>query len=493
MNLSQVHSVVIQESKWNGRKNTEEYGRYKMFCICGYTGEAKNKNTCPKCKKKGDVSLDGINGYTKSKASSVQFGSGKSYITFKSSVIHYSRENKHFDKVRFKTKNATFKIQYDRETKSFSGSYFGRSGNYQFGHLFHYGNEEKIHIHNTLHAFYKEYEEMRNFFHAVAKESDMDEKMIDILIKEYRLYDFFAYVYYPVLLKTPWRDFKIDSVTSRLFRNITEEDTYPTICQKLFGHSSKKVRKALLNPQMQNLFLLCGPIIKDLNLLLKIGEYEVFYNRDFSLDNSYGPADYLIKGIKVLSSVYDEKVWINQLMKKFLPPIEKYTSQGNLLASFYGYIEDIGRLIYHIESIKSTYKPVKSRYVEDFHDNLSKDLHNLRYPNETISYKAHEEALEKKWDDAEIILAKNTHELVDTGKVMNICVGSYAHDAVNKRCSILLIKENNNPSVCLELRGKTLWQAKMHFNQKPNEKYKKMIIEWAEENKINYEECYDMK
>lgn len=109
----------------------------------------------------------------------------------------------------------------------------------------------------------------------------------------------------------------------------------------------------------------------------------------------------------------------------------------------------------------------KSYSIDELHLYLAALVSKRRTENRTIAYNFKELALETS-DEAHILtLAKDTHELVDVGMKMNICVGSYGDDAVSKHCTILVLrrKEDNGPVGCLELHGNTLVQAKGKCNQ----------------------------
>jgi hypothetical protein len=142
----------------------------------------------------------------------------------------------------------------------------------------------------------------------------------------------------------------------------------------------------------------------------------------------------------------------------------------------------------------------KNDYVCDFdgdikklHDHLSLDLDKLQKENQKIPYSDEERKLEKTFNkNKSLILAPDTHYLVEVGTRMRICVGSYGEDAISKDCDILVLKENNEPVVCIEVRNRRLIQAKMKFNYPPTKEYKKEIIEWCKEKEIKYENCYDI-
>jgi hypothetical protein len=163
------------------------------------------------------------------------------------------------------------------------------------------------------------------------------------------------------------------------------------------------------------------------------------------------------------------------------------------LNEFTHYVADIGRLKEQVLSLKEDYEFKKTRYIEDFHNNLSKDITKLAYENQIIKYTKAEQELEKSIGGLDIVLAKDTYELVDIGKEMRICVGGYSNEALSKRCTILTIKDKNKYKVCLELRNNSLRQAKMDYNHRPDSSLNKIIVDWAKEKNIDYKECWDIR
>lgn len=87
---------------------------------------------------------------------------------------------------------------------------------------------------------------------------------------------------------------------------------------------------------------------------------------------------------------------------------------------------------------------------------------NFEYSQETI------DTFNFSDDDVVISLAQDSSELLSMGSEMNICVGSYVDRVKTKRCDILSVKSaiDNNYLVCIELRGKSIVQAKMAYNNR---------------------------
>ena len=131
--------------------------------------------------------------------------------------------------------------------------------------------------------------------------------------------------------------------------------------------------------------------------------------------------------------------------------------------------------------------------VKEIHDRLSRELDKIERPNELIAYTVVERSLEKEISGYKFQLAKDTHELIDIGSQMGICVGSYGNRAINKKCNILHIKSGDKYIQCIEVSPELkVVQTKSAFNKKPEGVLKKAIIDWCKLISISYEECSDL-
>lgn len=78
---------------------------------------------------------------------------------------------------------------------------------------------------------------------------------------------------------------------------------------------------------------------------------------------------------------------------------------------------------------------------------------------------------------------------------MNICVGGYRINALSHECYIIVARDKKGkPIICIELGRdkKTLKQTKLFHNTLPSGDIKKAIIQWSNDNKLDYSDCYDM-
>jgi hypothetical protein len=493
MSFTRTNILSIRTSKRNGKTGEEIYGKYKLFCICGYTGVAKDKYYCPECGQKADIIMEKEGEYEQSAVIQSDYKMTKKTISFHSLVRHYKRHNKTYASLDYNVEEEPFSIEMDFATGKLHGNFFGIDGNFTMDDL--RSHQDFVYIHNDkmrnrFYHYYHHHKNFKKFLHKAAQKRGVNSDIFPILIEQSRLYDIFAFLQYPALQYTPWKNFCITDKNRRHLDNLEGLTDFKSICKSLFGHSEKSVRKLSLSQFTHYHLIYFGPFIKDPNLLIPLFEDSKEINYDFSLGFYSHQEHYLIEGLTLLSTIYDEKVWVKQLIKKFF--INERQNYHNPIVAVENYISDIGRMKKLISKKKKDYEFKKTRYIEDFHDLLSKDVTRLTHKNKVISYNEHELDYESKDETLEFSLAKDTHELVYTGKAMNICVGSYAEDAFKKKCTILTLKENDKPVVCLELRGDRLIQAKMKQNMKPTPAYKQLIINWANDKEINTYSCYDL-
>ena len=79
-----------------------------------------------------------------------------------------------------------------------------------------------------------------------------------------------------------------------------------------------------------------------------------------------------------------------------------------------------------------------------------------------------------------ITLAKDTRELRDVGAAMDICVGRYASEVIDRKSTILILRNLENYSAvgCIEMRGKIVVQAKGANNKTLGNQERKFVINW---------------
>lgn len=185
----------------------------------------------------------------------------------------------------------------------------------------------------------------------------------------------------------------------------------------------------------------------------------------------------MIEIFKYLMSIYNnETVLINKILNKNTPALhDRY------------FLDSINALDYVINSeYKEEYTSVfnKKWDLKEIHDSLIRYKNLIRMANRTISYSDEELKLERKYNDFEFKLAKDTHELTFIGNSMSICVGGYGDRAYRKMLNIIYLMRDNKYIACIELRGNKVEQTKCKYNSLPEGDVRKIILKWIEDNKL---------
>ena len=90
-----------------------------------------------------------------------------------------------------------------------------------------------------------------------------------------------------------------------------------------------------------------------------------------------------------------------------------------------------------------------------------------------------------------IIQLTKTKELITEGNRMHHCVGTYASACIRKTCSIFSFRVTNHKKglydsseVTLEIRSRTIVQARGKYNKKPEAYHMQLITKWADANDV---------
>jgi hypothetical protein len=471
----------------------------KLFCTCGYVGKSGNFNSCPKCLKEADIKLL-QNGIETLACQNIRETENKIIST----ITLYCYKNgansrtisPDYEKWNFRFYFENYKIIMDKIT----GDIWVERDNDKLELPFRGEDED---IPNKIHFFYKELPK----FHNILTE------LFSYLLKQRKIghIDYTSYIknknidYLFLLVRFPALQFiDTDNIVVPKDEEIIHALKHATgrvdLLKRLTGHSSKNIRYFADNNQKLNFLILWGKHIKEPENFINFSSKSTFskHSRN-SLFGSFALYDVFQVGINLIKTLHhnmDERVWIKRLIKT---SNSRYSYRNsNFELSFdseelYRYVCDIGNMYKKILQRKNDYVCDFDGDIKKLHDHLSLDLDKLQKENQKIPYSDEERKLEKTFNkNKSLILAPDTHYLVEVGTRMRICVGSYGEDAISKDCDILVLKENNEPVVCIEVRNRRLIQAKMKFNYPPTKEYKKEIIEWCKEKEIKYENCYDI-
>jgi hypothetical protein len=456
--------------------------KFKLFCTCGLKKVInKEVENCPECNKKIDLSMN-----------------KKGYI---GEIIQTTGTSKHYQ-TKFNVMEFT-KITPDKDEFSIQepSNYTLETHQYQLilnkenGELILKKGKKEMKIGESY------VDDMLPAIQVIQRKDVLDCFLQNCLNKrgvDYRKIsdfkypggmktaEFCAHLAYPVLQNFPW-DYYNYPFPKNIGKILQDTKTAHEIVDKYLISSTKSIRKmALSNAKTFNFLERWYPFIKKIENIRKLmEEYKCDYSSkafDFKERNSF-----FNDGMELLNSFHpEETVFVNRLIKC------KKDLEFKNIYQLEQYIEDIGNMFRSIKRQNNEFQVDFNGDLEDFHNQLTTAITNMKIKK--VEYDFTEEQLkwEEKVGDTYFELAKNSHELSQIGLKMHHCVATY-HEAVKrKKCSILVIKESEQPVVCMEIRGNQLVQAKMKFNYLPTEKYKEKIKNWAKKNEIKISNCSDI-
>jgi hypothetical protein len=461
----------------------------RFFCTCGYDRYAnQNSMACPLCGKEAEINLIHdeyavISFLNKEKENDEQISfQYLMYVYRNPNFVSESNQLK-LERLKFTFKKLNYSFVIDKKTGDCT--------------LIQGKNSEKISIdldvRTELYFKFQEYTEY---------DLETQKNFIDMLLLSRGIYDIssiefinrdfdkiFIYLKYPSLQYLSKFEIKFP-IKEEYFEKIKNSKGKIELFHSLIGHRSKKVLKKIDHTAMFNFLILWGNEIKQPeNLINFINEICSDASRlrlfDFSIRNEFSAGVSLIKR---LHDGQSEKIWLNRLIKT-LKGQYRYTTMQMINS----YVEDIGRMYLALKANDPDYTVPFDGCIRLLHDELSKDQRKLNLTNVKIPYDESEKSLEKNiGDNKNFVLAHDVFELLDIGAKMHICVGSYHEKALYKNCNIVILKEEEQPLVCLELQKNKLVQAKIKYNERPIGVYREDVINWCNENKIRYEFCSDI-
>ena len=144
-----------------------------------------------------------------------------------------------------------------------------------------------------------------------------------------------------------------------------------------------------------------------------------------------------------------------------------------------------------LKECKPEYEINLNASIKELHDLVLSDYEKMQHENIEIDYSHVENKALFEYSDNGLTfrLAKDTHELIDVGAKMHICVGSYRHSALKHYCHIVIVRDTNeNPVVCIELDNELTYinQAKLKYNNLPTKEIGLIIEKWAQMNNLDY-------
>jgi hypothetical protein len=466
----------------------------KLFCTCGFTGKLKERKRgaykCPKCKKEPEVNL--LN---------------KKYVKF-TNLMKIEKDHE---------VNMTYTVFMYRDSNRDDGCWWNQELDeidYKFSKKIFKINLSKtkwevlLQRGNTVQELTSANYWYSDIQSSLLKEFQDDEinqnEIIETLLKArgikyldrkrvtgslfYKISDYLKCPNLELLemdaVKVP-----VDPKTLEVINNATSKIE---LISSLTGHKSKRIREKAETTENLNFLMMWGSYINEpenvINFMEQI-DIKGYYTTLFDYALADEAFEYGIQLIKDLHKNKNEKIWLNRLVKA-VKRGQDVTINPYSIAS---YVHDIGRMHKMIKEKNENYQINFNGDIGNLHDTLALDQRKMDSANRVINYDETEKKWEKKINEnKKFILAPDTHYLIEVGALMNICVGSYHDYATSKYCSIVVLKENEKPVVCIEVRQNRLMQAKMKRNNRPTDEYRDDVIAWCKENEIKYQDCYDI-
>lgn len=189
-------------------------------------------------------------------------------------------------------------------------------------------------------------------------------------------------------------------------------------------------------------------------------------------ENEYGCYHYIDFSAKIFKTMIKHKG--EQIVASKILSFKRYDKNNNTFRT-------LSDMIRCYDELKSCDFDFTKRYdIDELHLYLAKSVAKQKSENRKIPYADNEIGLETSDGIFALSLARDTHELADVGMQMEICVESYANEAVSKRCAIMILRghDRNEPVGCIELHGDTVIQVKEKQNKLLDGQKKEFIEKW---------------
>ena len=123
---------------------------------------------------------------------------------------------------------------------------------------------------------------------------------------------------------------------------------------------------------------------------------------------------------------------------------------------------------------------LKDGFTQFNHDALSNLSYRLTSKKITFKYSEEERKLEDDIDGYSFRLPRNSNQLCEIGTSLHNCVASYADQISKKECTIIYVTKNDKYKICIEVRGKEIFQERVDRNDCPDEEEERILQKWHE-------------
>ena len=249
----------------------------------------------------------------------------------------------------------------------------------------------------------------------------------------------------------------------------TDTKIFKRFCRKYRIKNTKILRKAFMErPEVLITFLhLKDSGFRDMNL----------YNRVItSRENSNR-----IDGVNTRSLAFFCQYSIKKRgQKATMNTILKDTGDHDY---FYDGLDMFSRYFKHIpETLKTDI--LTDGFTEFNHDALSNTAYRYENKNISFTYTDEQKKLEDDIDGYSFRLPENSYQLCEIGTSLHNCVASYADLVKHKSCTIVYASKDNKYEICIEVRGKEVWQERLDHNMAPEKEQKILLAKWRERHNL---------
>ena len=122
------------------------------------------------------------------------------------------------------------------------------------------------------------------------------------------------------------------------------------------------------------------------------------------------------------------------------------------------------------------------------HDILAKLAIDAETQNVPFTYSPEQRSLECNIDGYDFMLPLDSQELRNIGSNLHNCVASYKKRVLDGRCIIVFAKKDRQYRLCIELRGKDVWQQRADRNATPVGEDLKVLTKWERKHQLTFSE-----
>lgn len=201
-----------------------------------------------------------------------------------------------------------------------------------------------------------------------------------------------------------------------------------------------------INTEMLNIIFIVKSIFPDideqlLKPLIKRYTHSAFIHEDLIVDLQNLFMNYNERRVITLLSNYSELDFLEDTIRMY-----KTLFEEDIL------IDDI--------------LPKKPKKIRELHDIFMRECSKIKIPNNSLRQDSLFHLDNIQVGDCKIFVPKKTHDLIEVGNSLHICVGNgyYAKEVIKKNFNIIILLKDNRPYACIQFTKNHIVQAKKFRN-----------------------------